>query len=69
MTQNQRIITYLNEHGEITQKDAFKLGCFRLSARIHDLRAQGYDIKSSMRTVRNKDGSHSNIGVYSYGRK
>ena len=69
MTQEQRIVAYMDKHGEITQREAVNLGCYRLSARIHDLRQQGIAIKSEVRTVKNADGSHSNIAVYSYGRK
>lgn len=69
MTQTQRIIEYLDKNGEITQRDAVRLGCYRLSARILDLRQQGIEIRSETKTVRNADGSHSNIAVYSYGRK
>ncbi len=69
MTQEQRILAYIDKHGEITQKDAVSLGCLRLSARVHDLRQKGILLKSSVRTVKNADGSHSNIAVYSYDRK
>ena len=69
MTQEQRIVAYLDKHGEITQREAVNLGCYRLSARIHDLRQHGIAIKSEVRTVKNADGSHSNIAVYTYGRK
>ena len=67
MTQEERILAYIDWHGEITQRDAVRLGCYRLSARIHDLRQKGIAIKSNTKTVRNADGSHSNIAVYSYG--
>lgn len=69
MTQEQRILEYLDKHGEITQRDAVRLGCYRLSARIHDIRQRGIVIKSDTRTVKNADGSHSNIAVYTYGRQ
>lgn len=68
MTQEARILAYIDRHGEITQKDAVNLGCLRLSARIHDLRQKGIALKSETRTVRNADGSHSNIAVYRYDR-
>ena len=69
MTQEQRILDYIDRHGEITQRDAVRLGCYRLSARIHDIRQRGIVIKSESRTVKNADGSHANIAVYSYGRQ
>ena len=69
MTQEMKIINYLDRHGEITNGDAFRMGCARLSARIFDLKRKGYAIKCETRVVRNQDGSHSNIGVYSYDRR
>lgn len=68
MTQEQRILAYIDRHGEITQREAFNLGCQRLSARIYDLKRKGIQLKRETRSVRNADGSHSNIGVYRYDR-
>lgn len=69
MTQTQRIIDFIERHGKITQRDAIGLGCYRLSARIHDIRQSGIMIKSETKSVRNADGSHSNIAVYSFAEK
>lgn len=45
--QNNRLLVYLKEHKEITQRDAyFYLNIGRLSARVFDLRAMGYDIET-----------------------
>lgn len=39
MTQNEAILKHLKEKGSITPLEALELyGCFRLSARIHNLR-------------------------------
>lgn len=55
MTQCEKILEYMRERGHITAWDAvYNLGIFRLSARIADLKADGYKIKSE--TVRKKDG-------------
>ena len=49
------IIEYIKEHGSITDKQASNdLGCRRLASRIHDLKVQGYPIKSEMITVKNR---------------
>lgn len=64
MTQCQRILDYMKTHGEITQRDAIGLGCYRLGARIWDLRAAGEEITSTLRPVKNADGSMSRIAVY-----
>ena len=66
MTQCERILNYIREHGEITQRDAIKLGCYRLSARIADLRAAGEQIDTEFRAVKNADGTRATIGVYSF---
>jgi len=46
MTQCETILRYMQEHPEgITPIDAlYVASCLRLSARISDLRAEGYDI-------------------------
>lgn len=46
MTQSQVILDYMKAGNAITQMDALKIaGCFRLAARIFDLRAQGHRIE------------------------
>ena len=65
-TQCERIIKWMQEHGEVTQRDAFLfLGCQRLASRIHDLKRQGHQIKTETREVTNSDGSKTHIAVYS----
>ena len=47
-TQSAEILLHLQRLGPITPMDALRLyGCLRLAARIADLRAAGYPIKSS----------------------
>lgn len=64
MTQREKILDYMKAHGEITQRDAIGLGCYRLGARIWDLKAAGEEITSTLRPVKNADGSMSRIAVY-----
>ena len=46
MTQNQLILDHLKRGHIITQIDALKIaGCFRLAARIFELRNQGHNIE------------------------
>ena len=46
MTQNQLILDHLKAGHIITQIEALQIaGCFRLAARIFDLRGQGHDIE------------------------
>ena len=45
-SQKQQILDYMLDGTEITPIDALnKFGCFRLGARIADLKKDGYDVK------------------------
>ena len=55
MSQNKQILNYLLKGKKLTPIDALeKSGCFRLSARILDLRKEGYDIISENITKKGK---------------
>lgn len=41
-----------------------QFGCFRLAARINNLRDAGHTISSTMITVTNRDGSKSRVAEY-----
>lgn len=57
MTQCERILRHLHDYGSITQAEAVtEYGCYRLGARIWDLRAQGVPIKSETVTGKNRYG-------------
>lgn len=54
-SQNNVILAYLLKGKGITPLDALQLcGCFRLSARIHDLRGKGFAIDTEMVDVNGK---------------
>lgn len=54
-TQRARILAHLQGGKSITPLEALNLyGCFRLGARIWDLRNEGYDIE--MELVKNQNG-------------
>ena len=56
-SQNYEILEYLMQENSITPLLALeKFGCFRLGARIWDLKHQGYDIRSEL--VRGDNGKH-----------
>ena len=65
MTQKEKIVKYLKEHGSITQYDAIRLGCLRLSARIFELK-DDYIIRPGTKKVKDADGSYSMVGIYYY---
>ncbi len=55
MTQNDRIINYLEQGKKLTPMKALRLfDCFRLSARILNLRQKGYDIETKNITKNGK---------------
>lgn len=54
LSQAKRILAYMKAGNRITPIDALNLyGCFRLGARIADLRADGHEIKSEFVTTPN----------------
>lgn len=56
-SQAKRILAYMQEGHRITPIEALKLfGCFRLGARIADLKEGGHDIKSEF--VKTDNGKH-----------
>ena len=66
MNQTELILKYMEEHDGITPREALNhCGSMRLSARIHDLRALGYDIKMELVTVKNRDGRKTRVSRYS----
>lgn len=47
-TQTEKILAHLERFGSITALDALNLyGCFRLAARIRDLKDEGHSIRST----------------------
>jgi hypothetical protein len=55
MNQNTQILEHLQSGKSITPIDALNMfGCFRLGARIYDLKQQGYDIQTKIINNANK---------------
>lgn len=53
--QNAHILVHLQDKGPITPLEALSLyGCFRLGARIWDLKKRGHDIQTTMIRVGGK---------------
>lgn len=64
-TQEQLILHWMENGNPITQREAARhFGCFRLGARIFDLRAKGHDIETVMVTRHNANGSTTNYARY-----
>lgn len=63
-TQNLMILEWLIKHKTITQRQAAEeFNCFRLSARIKDLRDRGAEIETEMVPIKSKAG-HSAYAKY-----
>lgn len=64
--QTARLLDYLREHKAITQREAInELGCYRLGARIWELKHDGHPIKREMITVKDRWGEETRIASYS----
>lgn len=56
-SQCQKVLGFLRLRGSITPLQAIqKFWCYRLGARIHELRGRGYTIGSQL--VKSKNGKH-----------
>lgn len=66
MTQCERILRHLQDYGSITQAEAVtEYGCYRLGARIFDLKAQGVPIRSERVTGKNRYDEPVSFSRYS----
>ena len=66
MSQRTRILEYLQNNKSITPIDALKeIGCFRLAARIWDLKhLEGHNIKSITECSTNRNGEKKHYSRY-----
>ena len=66
MTQCERILRHLQDYGSITQAEAVtEYGCYRLGARIWDLKDQGVPSTSETVTGKNRYGERTCFARYS----
>ena len=65
MTQCERILRHLNDHGSITSLEAMsEYGIMRLASRINDLKEMGYPIISERMTGKNRYEEPTSYSVY-----
>lgn len=70
MTQQERIIKYMNDFGSITALEAVSdLGITQLSARICELQNKGYEFNKELQTGKNRYGEPTHFIRYSLGGK
>jgi len=47
MSQSVQVLNHMKQHGSITSLQALKLyGCFRLAARVYELRGKGHNVQT-----------------------
>lgn len=65
ISQNQRIVDYINQFGSITTLQAFTdIGCTRLASRICDLKKQGYEFETEFEQSLNRFGEKVSYKKY-----
>lgn len=65
VTQEDRVLQHLQDFGTISSLEAFKdYGITRLSAKIFNLRALGYNITTHFVSSKNRYGDTTRYGVY-----
>ena len=55
--QTREVLTYIKRHGSISPREAMAFGCYRLAARIKDLRDMGWELKTEDEP--HEGGSHA----------
>lgn len=65
MTQCERVLQYMQDFGSINPMQALgDLGCYRLGARIYDLRQDGHHITRRMVSAKNRYGESVSYAEY-----
>ncbi len=66
LTQTEKILRHIAEHGSITPVEALQeYGCMRLASRMCDIKRAGYHVRSVMETSRNRYGDTVRYARYS----
>ena len=65
MNNKEKILNYLKEHKSITQLEAINMFWdWRLSAKIYNLKKEGYNIKTEQIKVKRADGKDAYVAKY-----
>ena len=65
VTQCDKILTHIKEHGSITSAEAMQeYGIMRLASRVNDLRRRGVNIVSEVAAGKNRNGETIHFAVY-----
>ena len=66
VSDKERILKHLQENGSITPMEALEqYGCYRLGARVFDLRQDGYDISTTIVEGTDRNGEPMKFARYS----
>lgn len=66
MTQNERVLAYIDQFGSITTLEAVRdLGVLRLASRINDITRSGVKIKRETIAVKNRYDEQTYVTRYS----
>lgn len=65
MGDKARVLDYLRENGSISPMEALTVfGCYRLGARIYDLRQEGHRISTEIVEGRDRNGDRARYARY-----
>lgn len=65
ITQRDRVLQYIQEHGSITAYDAFAyIGCTQVATRIKELKGMGYKFRKERVFKKNKYGDPTHYDKY-----
>ena len=65
MSQRDDVLEFIKANGSITQRDANFIGCYRLSARIHEMIKEGKPIITVMENGIKANGKPDRYARYS----
>lgn len=64
-TQKNKVMNFMRCYGEISQRDGFNIGVYRVADVIFRMKKDGVLIHTEIRKVFNADGSTSRVAFYS----
>lgn len=64
-TQKVKAMNFMRAYGEMSQRDGFNIGIYRLADVVFRMKKDGILIHTEIRKVLNSDGSTSRVAFYS----
>ena len=65
VNQKNKVYNFMKTYGEISQRDGFNIGVYRVADVIFRMKKEGILVKTELRKVFNADGSTSRVAFYS----